>query len=55
MAKVIVVNNDLETAMKEFKRISSEIRRTKKKYDYYLRPGLKAREKSKNAVKKRYY
>lgn len=55
MAKVIVLNNDLESAMKEFKRMSNEIRRTKKKYDYYLRPGLKAREKSKNAIKKKYY
>lgn len=55
MAKVIVLNNDIEAAMKEFKRMSSEIRRTKKKYDFYLRPGLKAREKSKNAVKKKYY
>lgn len=53
MAKIKVINNEVEQALKEFKKISSEIRRTKRKYDFYLRPGLKAREKSKAAAKRR--
>lgn len=55
MPKVKVINNDFDQALKEFKRMSNDIRRIKKRYDFYLRPGLKAREKSKNAAKKRRY
>ncbi len=51
MAKVIVKNDNLNDAMKKFSRIMSETRKVARSHEYYLRPGLKAVEKSKNAAK----
>ena len=47
-----VVDGDLETALRKFKKISNETRQEKKRHYFYLRPGLAKREKSKNAQKK---
>jgi small subunit ribosomal protein S21 len=49
MAKIVVKNNDLNTALKIFSHTSSETRRDLKKHEYYLRPGMRAVEKSKEA------
>lgn len=51
MAKVIVKNDDLNEAMKHFSRITADTRRIARSHEYYLRPGLKAKEKQKNAAK----
>jgi small subunit ribosomal protein S21 len=51
MSKIIVKENELEMALKRFTRITSENKRVVKKHEYYLRPGLKAVEKSKDARK----
>ena len=59
MAKVEVVDGNLSMAMKKFTRIMSETRKTARNYTFYLRPGLKAKEKQKMAArhkaKRRYY
>ncbi|MDR0341052.1 MAG: 30S ribosomal protein S21 [Mycoplasmataceae bacterium] len=49
MARVTVKNKDLAFAMKIFGHISFETRKDMKKHEYYLRPGLKAKLKSKEA------
>jgi small subunit ribosomal protein S21 len=49
MAKIIVKGGDVNDALRRFSRVASETRKTAKKYEYYLRPGLKAKEKSKEA------
>jgi len=51
MAKVIVKDGDLNDALKKFSRIAAETRRSAKRHEYYLRPGLRAKEKSKEARK----
>lgn len=53
MPKVEVKNGDLESALKNFKRITSETEKSKKKHEFYLRPGLRRKEKEKAAAKKR--
>lgn len=45
MQKITVINNNLEDALKKFKRVSMETRRTLQRYQYHLRPGLRMREK----------
>ncbi|AEG73038.1 ribosomal protein S21 [Mycoplasma haemofelis str. Langford 1] len=51
-----VINNDVDTALKECRRQFSEIRRRKIRYSYYLRPALRLREKRKiAAVKRKFY
>lgn len=57
MPKVIVKEGQLNEALKKFSRITSETKRSAKRHEYYLRPGLRAKEKSKMAKrynKKRY-
>ncbi|MDD6145361.1 MAG: 30S ribosomal protein S21 [Malacoplasma sp.] len=51
MAKVIVKDDNLNDAMKKFTRIMSETRKVARNHEYYLRPGLKAKEKAKNAAR----
>lgn len=51
MAKVVVKNDDLNEAMKRFGRITADTRRVARAHEYYLRPGLKAKEKQKNAAR----
>jgi len=51
--RIIVKNKDVEAALRNFKRITSETRKDTKKHEFYLRPGLRLREKSKLAEKKR--
>ncbi|WEK83172.1 MAG: 30S ribosomal protein S21 [Mycoplasma sp.] len=51
MAKVVVKNNDLNEAMKKFGRIMAETRKVARGYEYYLRPGLKMKEKQKAAAR----
>jgi small subunit ribosomal protein S21 len=51
MAKIIVRNKDLGAALKIFGHVSNETRRDTKKHEYYLRPGLRAKEKSKEALR----
>lgn len=53
MPKVIVKDGDLNDALKKFSRIASETRKVKSRHDYYLRPGLRKKEKSKLAQKYR--
>jgi small subunit ribosomal protein S21 len=52
MPKIIVKDGQLAEALKKFSRITSETKRAAKRHEYYLRPGLRAKEKSKMA--KRY-
>jgi small subunit ribosomal protein S21 len=51
MPKVQVKDGELVDALKRFSRITSETRRAAKRHEYYLRPGLRAKEKSKEARK----
>ncbi|MDR2557466.1 MAG: 30S ribosomal protein S21 [Mycoplasmataceae bacterium] len=51
MAKVEVKNIEFNDALKKFSHITSETKRSMRKHEYYLRPGLKAKEKSKEALK----
>lgn len=51
MQKVVVKDGDLNDAMKKFGRIASETRKIHQKHTYYLRPGLRKKEKSKEALK----
>jgi len=53
MSKTIIVEDDLEQAIKRFKRISNETRRDFKKHEFYLRPGMRRALKAKEAFKKR--
>jgi small subunit ribosomal protein S21 len=50
MAKVIV-KNDFNEAMKKFAHITYETKKVAKRHEYYLRPGLRRVEKSKEALK----
>ncbi|MCQ2748207.1 MAG: 30S ribosomal protein S21 [Mycoplasmoidaceae bacterium] len=54
MQKVIVKDGDLNDAMKKFSRISAETRRAAQAHTYYLRPGLKRMEKSKQAQRRKF-
>ncbi|MDR0739774.1 MAG: 30S ribosomal protein S21 [Mycoplasmataceae bacterium] len=51
MPKIIVKDGELNEALKRFSRITAETRRVAKRHEYYLRPGLRAKEKSKEARK----
>ena len=53
MAKVIVKDGNLNDAMKKFTRIMIETRKVARAHMYYLRPGLKAKEKQKAAARYR--
>ncbi|MDE6473312.1 MAG: 30S ribosomal protein S21 [Ureaplasma sp.] len=48
---IIVENGDVEKALKRFKRIANETKRDSKRHEYYLRPGLRKKEKEKEARK----
>jgi small subunit ribosomal protein S21 len=50
MAKVIV-KGSFDDAMKRFSHITFETKKDAKKHEFYLRPGLKRMEKSKEAMK----
>lgn len=51
-----VIDNDVDTALKECKKHFGEIKRKKIRGSYYLRPGLRLREKRKiAAIKRRFY
>ncbi len=52
MSRTIIVDGELELAIKRFKRIANETRRDFRKHEYYLRPGLRRMEKQKLARKK---
>lgn len=52
---VIVEDNDVERALKKFKRIANETKKDTKRHEYYLRPGLRRKEKSKEARKHKIY
>ncbi len=52
MSRTIVVENNLEDAIKKFRRIANETRRDVKPHQFYVKPGLRARLKS-EAVRKR--
>ncbi|MDR0825972.1 MAG: 30S ribosomal protein S21 [Mycoplasmataceae bacterium] len=51
MSKIVVKNGEVNEALKKFTRITAETRRSSKRHEYYLRPGLRAKEKSKEARK----
>ncbi|MDR0857397.1 MAG: 30S ribosomal protein S21 [Mycoplasmataceae bacterium] len=51
MSKIIVKDDNVNDAIKKFGRITSETRRSMKRHEYYLRPGMRAVEKSKEAKK----
>lgn len=56
MAKIIVDPNEenaLEKAIKKFKRESLNTKRLVMKHEYYLRPGLRMKEKREQAEKRR--
>lgn len=53
MSKVIVKQGEnIENTLRKFKRVSSDTKREARKREYYLRPGLKKKEKSKEAQKR---
>ncbi|WP_027119941.1 30S ribosomal protein S21 [[Mycoplasma] testudinis] len=52
MPKIEVKDGDLEAALRKFKRISSETKRSTTRHEYHLRPGLRKREKQKLARKR---
>ncbi|MDR2568087.1 MAG: 30S ribosomal protein S21 [Mycoplasmataceae bacterium] len=51
MAKVVIKNDDVQTAFKKFSRITAENKKDAKKHEFYLRPGLKAVAKREEAAK----
>jgi small subunit ribosomal protein S21 len=51
MSKVIVKDGNFNDAMRRFSRITSETRKSAKRHEYFLRPGLRKVEKSKEALK----
>ena len=51
MAKVIVKDDNLNDAMKKFSRIMVETKKVARAHEYYLRPGLKTKEKQKAAAR----
>ena len=51
MAKIIVKDDNLNDAMKKFSRIMVETKKVARAHEYYLRPGLKAKEKQKAAAR----
>lgn len=50
---IIVEDNDVEKALKRFKRIANETKRDTRRHEYYLRPGLRLKQKQKLARKHR--
>jgi small subunit ribosomal protein S21 len=53
MPKIVIKDGEnIESALKRFKRVSSETKREVKKHEFHLRPGLKRKEKSKEAQKR---
>ncbi|MDR1850951.1 MAG: 30S ribosomal protein S21 [Mycoplasmataceae bacterium] len=50
MAKVII-KGDFNEAVRRFSHITMETKKAAKKHEYYLRPGLRKIEKSKEALK----
>lgn len=51
-----VIDNDVDAALKECRKHFGEIKRKKIRCSYYLRPGLRKREKQKiAAIKRRFY
>jgi small subunit ribosomal protein S21 len=50
MAKVLV-KGSFDESMKKFSHITFETKKDAKKHEFYLRPGLKRIEKSKEALK----
>ncbi len=52
MPKIEVRNGDVEQALRNFKRVTSETRKNSKRHEFYLRPGLRKKEKEKAAAKK---
>ncbi|MCV3743693.1 30S ribosomal protein S21 [Ureaplasma sp. ES3154-GEN] len=53
MSRGVSVEGDLEKALKKFKRISNETKKDSKRHEYHLRPGLRKKEKIKEANKYR--
>lgn len=53
MSRGVNVEGDLEKALKRFKRIANDTKRDSKRHEYYLRPGLRRKEKIKEANKYR--
>lgn len=54
MSRGINVDGDLEKAIKRFKRISNETKRDTKRHQFYLRPGLRLKEKAKESRKRNF-
>lgn len=52
MPKIDVRNGDVEQALRNFKRITSETRKNSKRHEFHLRKGLRKKEKEKAAAKK---
>lgn len=53
MAKIIVEDGNLDLALKKFKRVSAETKHNQQRHEYYLRPGLRLKEKALLSAKKR--
>lgn len=54
MSKIIVEDGNLDLALKKFKRVSAETKRNQQRHEYYLRPGLRLKEKAILSAKKRH-
>ncbi|CCE66746.1 30S ribosomal protein S21 [Candidatus Mycoplasma haematominutum] len=56
MPVIKVRENNIEQAMFEFRRLSTEVKRSAMKYLYHLRPALKRKEKKKRAdMRRKFY
>lgn len=53
MSKIIVEDDNLDLALKKFKRVAAETKHNQQRHEYYLRPGLRLKEKALLAAKKR--
>ncbi|MBO6021803.1 30S ribosomal protein S21 [bacterium] len=54
MPKILVEDGNLDLALKKFKRVADETKRNYQRHEYYLRPGLRLKEKALLSAKKRH-
>ncbi|MBQ3622032.1 30S ribosomal protein S21 [bacterium] len=53
MSKIIVEDGNLDLALKKFKRVAAETKAVEQRHEYYLRPGLRLKEKALLSARKR--
>ncbi|MBO6104254.1 30S ribosomal protein S21, partial [bacterium] len=50
---IIVEDGNLDLALKKFKRVAAETKAVEQRHEYYLRPGLRLKEKALLSARKR--